>query len=69
LRRTYGWFVSVVDLVRNGEDDMRAVYRHHPSGSLTPEQIALQGSVSLNLTQPGHGASAERDSCAVAMSF
>lgn len=69
MRRTYGWFVSVVDLVRNGVDDMRAVYRDHPSGSLTPEQIALQGSVSLNLTQLGHGASAARDSCAVALSF
>ena len=69
LRRTYGWFVSVVDLVRNGVDDMRAVYRDHPSGSLTPEQIALQGSVSLNLTQLGHGASAARDSCAVALSL
>ena len=38
LRRTYGWFVSVVDLVRNGVDDMRAVYRDHPSGSLTPDR-------------------------------
>jgi len=55
LRRSCRWFVGVVDLVRNGEDDMRAVYGDHPNDSLTPEQIALQGSVSLNLTQLGHG--------------
>jgi hypothetical protein len=49
VRRVFGWCRNVVDSIRHGEDDMRTVYGDNPNG-LTPEEIALHGSVNLNLS-------------------
>lgn len=49
VRRSFAWCRNAVDSIRHGEDDMRAVYGDNPS-DLAPEQIALQGSVTLNLS-------------------
>ena len=55
VRRTYRWFVDVVDSIRHGEDDMRAVYGDHPNGSKSPEQTALEASVAHNIGNIGNG--------------
>ena len=55
LRRTYHWFINVVDSIRHGEDDMRAIYGDHPNGSRSPEQTALEASVAHNIGNLGNG--------------
>ena len=39
VRRSYRWFINVVDSIRHGEDDMRAIYGDHPNGSSHPSRL------------------------------
>ena len=55
VRRAYRWSMNVVDSIRHGEDDMRAIYGDHPNGSQSPEQIALEASVAHNISNLGAG--------------
>ena len=55
LRRSFGWCRNVVDTVRHGGHDLRAGYGDRPDGAQSPEQGARQGSVNLNLSNPGGG--------------
>jgi hypothetical protein len=50
VRRSFGWCRGVVESIRHGEDDMRAIYGDHPNGQQSPEQTALQASVTMNIS-------------------
>ncbi|MEO5710753.1 MAG: hypothetical protein ABIQ59_13125 [Nocardioidaceae bacterium] len=49
VRRSFAWCRNAVDSIRHGEGDVRAVCGDNPN-NLTPDQIALQGSVTLDLS-------------------
>ena len=50
VRRSFGWCRGVVEAIRHGEDDMRAIYGDDPNGQQSPEQTALQASVTMNIS-------------------